>query len=180
MSINQQNHAVLLALLLPPVSYNPNGPIMAAELAADGAALDAALASAARIISTAPYLFGHAALIPHWERLYEIIPGTAATIEARQLAVLARINAVGGLSLAYFTQLVQSQGYKAALDEPREFRAGVGRAGDRLYAVGSVTYYWRVRARNADGTLLSALKKSDLKAALLPLAPAGTHFDIED
>jgi uncharacterized protein YmfQ (DUF2313 family) len=179
----RQRHADLLAALLPPVSYDPSAPNLSAELESDGATLDAVLISAGRILDQSPitpWLFGHPDLIPRWEALYQITPSPEATIEARQLAVLARINAVGGLSLAYFRSFVESHGYRAVVDEPREFRAGVGRAGDRLYAVGSVDYYWRVRARNADGTLLSALKKSELMAALLPLAPAGTHFDIED
>lgn len=180
MSAFHTHNSELLARLLPPVSYGINEPRLKADLAAEGAALDAVASAANAFAVPVPWLFGHPALIPHWERLYQITPSAHAAIAQRQAVVLARINARGGLSLAYFKSLLTAEGYLAVVDEPRELRAGVGRAGDALFKQGSVTYYWRIRVRNANGSLVSELEKTRIKTWFATLAPAGTHFTIGD
>ncbi|PVX80063.1 putative phage tail protein [Paraburkholderia unamae] len=173
-------HADLLARLLPPVSYDATGARITAQLAGDGNALDDALASADAILSPDPWLFGGEAFLADWERLYQITPPAGATVEQRQTVVYARINATGGLSLPYITNLLASLGYVAVLDEPRGFRAGTSRAGDLLVIPSAVMYYLRIRIRHSDGSALSADEIATLTAWLNDIVAAGTHFTIGD
>ena len=124
-------HRDLLTLLLPPGSYASDGPRLAAELAADGAALDASLNQHGRIRRGITPLFAEQ-LLPEWERICGLSPQTDAPYLARQEAVLAKLTEVGGLSIPYFTRLAASLGYHISIQEPEPFRAGINRAGDRL------------------------------------------------
>lgn len=174
-----QRHAELLGRMLPPVSYNWQGERMQAELAAEGAALDQFAAAANSIIDPSPWLFGHEALLPRWESLYQITPPLGATTDSRRTAVLSRIRAKGGLTLAYYTQQLAGAGWRAVLDEPREARAGVARAGDTIYKAGSVTWYWRARIRRADGSAATDADATLARSLLIPIAPSGTFFKVE-
>ena len=89
-------HRDLLTLLLPPGSYASDGPRLAAELAADGAALDASLNQHGRIRRGITPLFAEQ-LLPEWERICGLSPQTDAPYLARQEAVLA-ID--GGMALS--------------------------------------------------------------------------------
>ena len=62
------SHADLLKALLPPVSYDLAGPAIAAQLEAEGAALDDALAASLRVLS-AITPDGDTGLLPDWERV---------------------------------------------------------------------------------------------------------------
>lgn len=145
------SHAELLARLLPPVSYavrqsgRDGTPVMSdlqAELAAEGAALDAAQASARRIVRGVTPLYAEA-LLPDWERVCGLTPAAGATYQQRLELVLAKLAEVGGLSLPYFTRLAANLGYRIDIDEPQPFRAGVNRAGDRLWTP-DIQWVWLV------------------------------------
>lgn len=174
-----QRHAELLGRMLPPVSYNWQGSKMQAELAAEGATLDQFSAAANAIIYPSPWLFGHKSLLQRWETLYQITLPANATLDSRRIAVLSRIRARGGLTLTYYTQQLAGAGWRAVLDEPREARAGTARAGDTLYKAASVTWYWRVRIRRADGSAATDADVTLARALLMPIAPAGTFFTVE-
>ena len=140
-------HRDLLTLLLPPGSYASDGPRLAAELAADGAALDASLNQHGRIRRGITPLFAEQ-LLPEWERICGLSPQTDAPYLARQEAVLAKLTEVGGLSIPYFTRLAASLGYHISIQEPEPFRAGINRAGDRLWTR-DISWVWQVVVRGA-------------------------------
>jgi hypothetical protein len=68
--------------------------------------------------------------------------------QQRQQRVLAKLAEVGGLSIPYFIQLASNLGYIITIDEPQPFRAGVNRAGDRLW-VEDIIWVWRVNIQNS-------------------------------
>lgn len=141
-------HAELLARLLPPVAYQANEPQLAAELAAEGAALDAALCRAKHIAS-AVTPFGAGDLLPNWERVCGLKPSAEAGYQQRLQAVLAKLAETGGLSIPYFTNLAASMGYTINIEEPQPFRAGVNRAGDTIYHP-DVMWCWRVHVSGSN------------------------------
>lgn len=136
------SHAQLLALLLPPASYSPTAPRIAAELSAEGAALDTALSSADVVAnSIAPFYAG--ALLTDWERVSGLTPAVGAAYQTRLQAVLAKLAETGGLSIPYFKKLAAGLGYAIDIVEPQPFRAGAGRVGDTIYAP-EVVWVWQV------------------------------------
>ncbi|MDK3025588.1 DUF2313 domain-containing protein [Cupriavidus taiwanensis] len=135
-------HADLLGRLLPPVSYSPTAPRIAAELSAEGAVLDGAQASAARVSdAVTPFFAGE--LLPDWERVCGLTPVIGAPYQVRLQAVLAKLAETGGLSIPYFTRVAQGMGYTITIDEPQPYRAGSSRAGQRLAPL-EITWVWRV------------------------------------
>lgn len=143
------SHADLLALLLPPVSYTPTAPTLAGELAAEGQALDAAQRSANRVtVAVTPYFAEQ--LLPDWERVCGITPPAGAGYQQRLQTVLAKLAETGGLSIPYFKKLAAGMGYQITIDEPQPFRAGAGRAGDRIQAT-DIVWVWQVTVQGAGG-----------------------------
>lgn len=139
------NHAQLLTLLLPPVSYAPSGPALQAELTAEGKALDTSLVSAERAQgAVTPFLAEQ--LLPDWERVCGIAPPAGAGYQQRLQAVLAKLAETGGLSIPYFTSLAAGLGYHITIVEPQPFRAGVSRAGDPLWDE-DIIWVWQVRVQ---------------------------------
>lgn len=120
-------HADLLALLLPPVSYDPKGERLSVELSAEGAALDRAQANAARVQDAiTPY--GAAELLPDWERNYGLpdpLLGQDQTLQERLAVLLQRINEMGGLSRDYFLFVALNLGYSVSLTEFQPFTVGM-------------------------------------------------------
>lgn len=136
------SHAGLLARLLPPVSYAPAAPQLAAQLAAEGRGLDAAQHSASRVAAAVTPYFAEQ-LLPDWERVCGMTPSAGAGYQQRLQAVLAKLAETGGLSIAYFTRLAAGLGYRITITEPQPFQAGMGRAGDCL-ELPEVVFVWRV------------------------------------
>lgn len=77
-------HADLLARLLPPASFDARGAAIAAELAAEGDALDVALGDSDHLLDEADPL-ATAALAADWERVYGL-PDPALPVATRALA----------------------------------------------------------------------------------------------
>lgn len=173
------SHARLLASLLPPLSYATEAPRLKAGQVAEGAALDAAQASARAMLTDQPWLLADPRLLADWERVLAIMPAATATTAERQQQIRVRLLATGGLTLAYFKKLLEASGYSVLLDEPRGFRAGEHSAGNRLYAPAAVRFYFRIRLRR-NGQPVSANDKAALAAWLEDIKPAYSHFDIED
>jgi len=87
-------------------------------------------------------------LLPEWEAslgLPDSCIGELDTIQQRQQAVCAKFSARGGQSVQYFIDLAAAAGYQITIEQFAPFRAGVNRAGDRVYS-SEWTYYWRVTA----------------------------------
>ncbi|HDR9099675.1 MULTISPECIES: YmfQ family protein [Burkholderia] len=135
-------HADLLTQLLPPVSYVPTDPILAAELKAEGAALDAALENADRLLAgITPD--GAGEMVTDWERLLGVTPRSGASQQERIATVVAKIGETGGLSIPYFKQLAAKLGYTVDIVEPQYAQAGVSRAGDAMW-VTDIIWVWQV------------------------------------
>lgn len=127
-------HADLLAALLPPVSYAPSGPHLAASLAMEGRELDRVQADAAHAVGgLRPFLYQQ--WLEDYERVYGL-PGPCALggqLLQERLALLAvALQERGGISLAWLRRYAALAGYEAKVTEYREFKAGHSAAGDAL------------------------------------------------
>lgn len=115
-------HAELLKRLLPPVSIDPKGPAIAAELAAEGAALDAALRSAGQLLLEADPRTCSLTLSA-WERTYDLpdrCVTEAQTVDQRRAALVSLVTLQGSQSRAFFIALAADMGYPGAtIDEYR-------------------------------------------------------------
>ncbi|MTH47465.1 YmfQ family protein [Intestinirhabdus alba] len=183
----------LFRALLPPVSYDPNGKHLSAELKAEARLMDAVGASAGRVLASITPFYASTTL-SDWERIYAVSPRDGATQQERRENVLVRMAATGGLSIPYFIGLAASLGYTITISEPRAFRAGVNRAGDRLFVegmrwvwqvnvMGASTPKYRFRAgASAAGEPLLAFGESILESTFKDLKPAFTdcYFTYED
>jgi uncharacterized protein YmfQ (DUF2313 family) len=187
------NTVDLFRALMPPVSYDPNGKYLSAELQAEANLMDAVRASAGRALASITP-FCASMTLTDWERVYEVVPRDGATQQERRENVLVKMAATGGLSIPYFKNLAASLGYTITITEPRAFRAGVNRCGDRLYiegmrwvwqvnVLGAATPKYRFRAgASAAGEPLLAFGESILESTFKDLKPAFTdcYFTYED
>lgn len=113
----------ILRGLLPPVSYARNAPRVRAQAEIDGAALDA-VAESAQSVADAVDPRSAGQMLADWERVLGL-DGTGKNRQRRVLAVMAKLNETGGLSIPYFVRLAEAAGYQIQIDEPQPFRAGV-------------------------------------------------------
>ncbi|WP_420996249.1 YmfQ family protein [Cupriavidus sp. 30B13] len=178
-------HAQLLALLLPLESYAPSVAPLAQELAAEGNALDATLASTSLAEGGITPFFA-AQLLPDWERVCGITPTNGASYQQRQQMVIAKLAEVGGLSIPYFKRLAAGMGYTIEINEPQPFRAGINRAGDQLWTA-DIIWVWRVVVKtgnvrafsfraglSAAGEALTAFGDAIIETVFNDLKPAHT------
>ena len=136
------NSVELLGLLLPPVSYDPNGLRIKADLTAQGIQLDKVKEHARLVLGAiTPFYAGN--LLSDWERLLAIVPPPDAAYQQRIDRVIAKLAETGGLSIPYFIRLAASLGYTITINEPQPFRAGIGRAGDKIYSP-DIIHVWEV------------------------------------
>lgn len=108
-------HAELLKRLLPSTAYDPNAPLLSAELDAEGAELDMAKASAdSLLLESDPR---HTLqLLPDFERVLDLpdtccSTATNSTITQRRARVVEKSFAKGGQSRPYFIDLAMRLGY---------------------------------------------------------------------
>ena len=125
--------------------------------------------------------------LPDWERSYGLPdPCTplGATIQQRSAALLARIAARGGQSIAYFVEVAAALGYTITVEEFRPFRFGQGRFGTPICGP-DWAFAWRVRApettvtpfrfgQSAFGEPLRVWGNERLECTLTRLKPAHT------
>lgn len=75
-------------------------------------------------------------LLPDWERLVGLPDACsgaiAVTVPERRQAIVTRLTARGGQSIAYLTGLAAALGYPIAIEEARPSRLGGWRSGQRL------------------------------------------------
>ena len=76
------------------------------------------------------------------------------SVAQRVEKVIAKLNAIGGLSLAYFKNLAESIGYSIKIVELDLFRAGIGRCTERLN-LDDIAWVWQV---NIDGDATSVYR----------------------
>jgi len=156
----------LLGLLLPN-AYDPRDAHLAAELAADGAALDLASAAIAGVNADLPLMLG--SMLTEWEAELGLTPVPSRTVAQREADVRARLVATTDPSITGFTGLAAALGCAIAITELRPFYAGAGRCGDALY-VPEIVYVWRVAGPAA------AAASAGLVALFEEIKPAHTFI----
>jgi uncharacterized protein YmfQ (DUF2313 family) len=176
------NHRDVLAQLMP-VELGENHQ---ADMALDGAALDAVAASADRLLAN---VFADTAieLLPSWERVLGLAPADGASTTARSAAVVAKKRERGGLSIPYFIQLAADMGYEIEIVEHHPFMTGISGIGDELM-VEHAFWHWEVTILNADdvvhpfrigestvGDPLLWFDQGELEKIIEDLKPAETH-----
>ena len=178
------NYQEILIGLLPPVSYARNGAKQQQQAQIDAHVSDDVQSSAARVLDAMqPETAGE--MLASWERVL-YLSGQGKSYSQRLSAVLHKINALGGLSIPYFTQLAKSAGYNIKIDEPQPFRVGVNRAGDRL-ATEDIMFVWVVNVQSSSqivwrfragmstaGERLSTFSDSVIESIFQDLKPAHT------
>ncbi len=133
--------------LLPPVAYDVAAEAVQREMAFDAAALTTADRQSQRVTDALhPATAG--TLLLDYERVYGL-DYRGKTVQQRTADVLAKINATGGLSRRYFIELAAAHGVEIAIEEPQPFRAGVSRAGDKLWNSDAI-YIWLVNVLAGD------------------------------
>ncbi|GAB6127296.1 YmfQ family protein [Humidesulfovibrio idahonensis] len=140
-------HAELLTLLLPK-PYENTGEVLSASLAAEGAALDAAHASA-QVVAEGISPAGAGALwLADWERVLGL-PDTCAggygqTQAERIAAALSKVRQRGGQSRAYFIGIAAALGYKITIEEHTVYTCDSGC--DQPICDEPWRFVWTVRA----------------------------------
>jgi uncharacterized protein YmfQ (DUF2313 family) len=156
------------------------------DIELEGKHLDAAQSNAERLLNE---MFPNQSyeLLPDWERVCGLTPGSDDTLQLRQEMVVRKLRELGGLSRAYFIQLAVSIGYTITIEELLPFMAGIGRAGDALYVeaviwiwrvkiAGQSLYYFRAGQSSAGERLLWWLPQAALENILNELKPAHTFI----
>jgi len=159
-----------LRLLLPPVSYDGMAPLLSAAIEAEANALTQTDAQAEAVHST---IFADSGMgLADWERVLALpdpcLIGVPQSVRQRIQAVISKLRSRGGQSKPFFIALAKSLGYDVTITTFRPARAGIARAGDRLYG-GDWNFTWRVNAPAVTVTYAVA----GLTAAGDPLASWG-------
>lgn len=152
------SHADLLKLLLPPISIDPQGAALAAELAAEGAALDAADHASDGILREAgPRTTSE--LLADWERVAGlpdpcvVASGAEQTVEQRRAALVAKLISLGGQSRQYYIDLAAALGYPGAtIDEFRPFNCNDD-CNDALWSQAD-RFAWKINLPSDGGVFL--------------------------
>lgn len=136
-----------LRLLLPPVSYDGNAPVLSATIESEAAALGGAESKVGSAYSAIFPDSGEG--LSDWERVLALpdpcLVGVPQTVGQRVQAVVSKVQWRGGQSKAFFISLAKSLGYDITITTFRPARAGLARAGDPIYG-GSWSFTWRVNA----------------------------------
>lgn len=122
-------HAELLTLLLPR-PYEATDTVLAATLAAEGNALDAAHARADVVLEAFSPAGADGLWLADWERVLglpdECAGGYGQTQAERIAAAVAKKRARGGLSRAYFIALAKALGFIITIEEHKVFTCASG------------------------------------------------------
>lgn len=165
-------HRNLLALLLPPRSYDPNGTWLSGELAAEGEALDGAQDHGRQALdSITP--FDAVDTLQDWERVCGLVPPDGATRRQRLEAVLTKLQELGGLSIPYFKNLAKRLGYDVEIYEHEPFYLDYSRLDRDILYDGDVIWVWRVSVKGGQvRSYLFYLDASSVDERLLSFSDA--------
>lgn len=130
--------------LLPPVSYDPLGKYLLAQLTSEANALQDAI-DGLEGIEAAIFPDTAGSYISDWERIFELIPRPEATQEERVAAVKAAMADLGGQSIPYFIALAVRMGLVVTVDVNRRALTDVAVVGDPA-PDGDLVYQWRINA----------------------------------
>ncbi len=156
-----------LQSLLPPVSYDPKGKVLGAQLAAEAGALGAAIAGI-ESVEAAIFPLTAGKFIADWERVYNLTPAPGATQDDRVQAVIAAMSDLGGQSIPYFIRLASLFGVNVNVEMFRIPVVGLLNAGDPIY-FGDWPYIWRVNSP------LSASVNTPMETRVTDRRPANTE-----
>lgn len=187
-------HWKLLAQLLPPRSYDPQGAVLSDELRAEGGALDQAQRSGDQAIENITP-FGAVDTLPDWERVCGLTPPEDANRQQRVEAVLAKLREVGGLSIPYFTSLAGRLGYEIEISEFEPFCLDRDHLDLDIFYEADVVWVWQAHIKGGhvrafpflldmslvDEALLS-FSDAVIESYLIDLKPAHTFvvFDYQE
>lgn len=133
-----------LQALLPPVSYDPEGKALLAQLTAEGTTLGDAL-KGLEAAENAIFPKSAGDYIADWEQTYNLTPAAGASQEERVQAVEAAMADLGGQSIPYFTRLASLFGVPATVENFRVPVVGLLNTGDPIYS-GDWPFTWRMNA----------------------------------
>lgn len=187
-------HWKLLAQLLPPRSYDPQGVVLSAELRAEGDTLDQTHRTGDLAVdSITP--FGAVDTLPDWERVCGLTPPEDANRQQRVEAVLAKIQEIGGLSIPYFTRLAEKLGYEIHITEFEPFYLDYSLLDQDILYEPDVIWIWLVHVKGGHvrafpflldmssvDELLLSFSDAIIESYMIDLKPAHTFvvFDYQE
>lgn len=160
-------HGELLRRLLPPVAYDSSGPVIYAELRAEGHALDDAMRNADYMLSESDPRTT-VQLLSDWERVAGLPDSCSATlalsVEQRQAALTAKITMRGGQSRPYFIAMAGTLGFPGATITEFSPMTCNGNCNDALWSEVD-RFVWQINLPSAGGVFVASCN-SDCNAAL--------------
>lgn len=156
------NNAELLKRLLPPAAYDPSAPVLSAELAAEGTALDVAQQLAESLPDEAdPRVTS--ALLADWERVLGLT-ASGLSQEQRKAAVAAKYYTRGAQSRAYFIALAAKLGFAGVTITEYKCANCNSNCNSALYSVADL-FVWTLNVL-ASGGYFAANCNSNCNSAL--------------
>ncbi|HHF0414922.1 TPA: YmfQ family protein [Haemophilus influenzae] len=153
----QTDHKKVLAKLYPPVSYDVNGERFLAQCEVDGNAFDRLQKSAVDLLQIIEPATSNT-MLSDWERLCGIKTDYTNNYQARVKRVIAKLNAIGGLSIPYFKRIAESIGYRIEIKEFSPLANDLPTTGDlaqfRNEACDNLIFMWRVSVLNGDDNIV--------------------------
>lgn len=153
----QTDHKKVLAKLYPPISYDVNGERFLAQCEVDGNAFDRLQKSAVDLLQIIEPATSNT-MLSDWERLCGIKTDYTNNYQARVKRVIAKLNAIGGLSIPYFKRIAESIGYRIEIKEFSPLANDLPTTGDlaqfRNEARDNLIFMWRVSVLNGDDNIV--------------------------
>ena len=153
----QPDHKKVLAKLYPPISYDINGERFLAQCEVDGNAFDRLQKSAVDLLQIIEPATSNT-MLSDWERLCGIKTDYTNNYQARVKRVIAKLNAIGGLSIPYFKRIAESIGYRIEIKEFSPLANDLPTTGDlaqfRNEARDNLIFMWRVSVLNGDDNIV--------------------------
>lgn len=153
----QTDHKKILAKLYPPISYDVNGERFLAQCEVDGNAFDRLQKSAVDLLQIIEPATSNT-MLSDWERLCGIKTDYSNNYQARVKRVIAKLNAIGGLSIPYFKRIAESIGYRIEIKEFSPLANDLPTTGDlaqfRNEARDNLIFMWRVSVLNGDDNIV--------------------------
>lgn len=153
----QTDHKKVLAKLYPPISYDVNGERFLAQCEVDGNAFDRLQKSAVDLLQIIEPATSNT-MLSDWERLCGIKTDYTNNYQARVKRVIAKLNAIGGLSIPYFKRIAESIGYRIEIKEFSLLANDLPTTGDlaqfRNEARDNLIFMWRVSVLNGDDNIV--------------------------
>lgn len=153
----QTDHKKVLAKLYPPISYDVNGERFLAQCEVDGNAFDRLQKSTVDLLQIIEPATSNT-MLSDWERLCGIKTDYSNNYQARVKRVIAKLNAIGGLSIPYFKRIAESIGYRIEIKEFSPLANDLPTTGDlaqfRNEARDNLIFMWRVSVLNGDDNIV--------------------------